>query len=286
MQPPVGDGAHDVLAEQRLEERHRKGEHVRLVHLLFVEQKVFGVVDALVLIVLDPDPEGLNSAADAIAPREGRLDAQRDAQYSSRDRLCLHFDFEPRKLADELLDEEPRVVLPDQRADFLVVHVPEVLEGEVLLLEPVAPVGRHDVAKLAQGVLLRPDALRHHLVEREQLVGKRDEAFLKAELEEGAEDAAGALDDVIHVGDEREPVHLRLRNVGLQQDVHFGNLINHQALALDRLHFNFEGAGVGEELDELLVLLVARLHVFELGGACHDFEAVGLAHRWVYQLVV
>ena len=63
---------------------------------------------------------------------------------------------------------------------------------------------------VAGGVLLRPDALRHHLVEREQLVGKRDEAFLKAELEEGAEDAAGALHDVIHVGDEREPVHLRL----------------------------------------------------------------------------
>lgn len=59
-------------------------------------------------------------------------------------------------------------------------------------------------------------------------------AALEADLEHGAQDAAGRLGDVDHVGDEGEPVELELRDVGLEEDVDLGRRVVDRLLDGDR----------------------------------------------------
>jgi hypothetical protein len=48
-----------------------------------------------------------------------------------------------------------------------------------------------------------------------------------------------------------------------------GHLIDNDSLALDGLALDLDGARVREQLHELLVLLVPRLHIFKLRGSAN-----------------
>jgi len=58
--------------------------------LLFVYQKILSVVDALVFVIFNPNPKGLDGTTDAVTPLELRLNIERDAQDRAGDRLDLH----------------------------------------------------------------------------------------------------------------------------------------------------------------------------------------------------
>mmetsp|Transcript_28044 Transcript_28044/g.66664 ORF Transcript_28044/g.66664 Transcript_28044/m.66664 type:complete len:432 (-) Transcript_28044:2560-3855(-) len=213
--------------------------------------------------------EELRSAVDLVVPLEVGGDGELHFEHVARHRLDVRGQLELGELVDEAVDRLAHLRVPDQLSDLLGRHVEETLPLDHVLLLQLLDDLVGDRLELAEGDHAAPHALVDHLAEVEALEGEGRPAAAQHDLEQRAEQAAGALRDVDHVREQREPVELQLRDVRLQQDVDLGRRL------LDTL-FDRDRHPV-RQLLQLHLLLLAHHHVLELAGQREDAEQLDVA---------
>ena len=216
-EPAVGDGAHEVARRQRLEERDREREDVRLVLLEFRQHEELLMVNVLILRILDPHPKGLGAAVVALGPLKRRRQREAHPQYRARDRLGGHVDEEQRQLAGLLFDLLRLPLVVDEGADLADLHLAQRVDRRALGLELVVDFVRQ-AAELAHRVAEGPRALLEHLGDTQHLLSVREPAARERDLEESSRDARRRLRDESAVGDEREGLDGQAADVGLHED--------------------------------------------------------------------
>lgn len=109
-EPALAGGADNILRRQRLEDGDGEGQClvalglVTRAHVLGVHLVELGVVDVLVLGILDPDPPRLGLAVHLHVPLEQRLNHQRHPQHGPRNGLDRRMQLQVRKRVHNFLE--------------------------------------------------------------------------------------------------------------------------------------------------------------------------------------
>ncbi|KJR89206.1 uncharacterized protein SPSK_05806 [Sporothrix schenckii 1099-18] len=278
--PAVGDDGDKVVGRHGLGDGHGEVDDVFVVLGLrefLAQQELVVVQNVLAVRVLDDDPEALRQAVHLVVPRKVGRDGQVHVHHGPRNGQHLGLQLQARELGHQAADGGAGLGEAQQLAHARRVEVEVALPGHVDALGFLHNVARA-ARELAQRRHGRPHALLGHLAQVECCLGDAGPALLERNLKHGAQDAAGRLRDVDHVGHEGEAVETQARDVGLQQHVDLGVRL------LDAL---LDGDGhAAQQLGQLQLLFLAHGNVLELAAQRKDAEHLNGRDGRLDQVVV
>mmetsp|Transcript_63082 Transcript_63082/g.203357 ORF Transcript_63082/g.203357 Transcript_63082/m.203357 type:complete len:299 (-) Transcript_63082:2328-3224(-) len=187
--PAIGDNADEVLRRQRLRDGHREIQRVLLLRAPLLQNKHLLVQDLLSIHILYKDPEGLRAAMHLSIPLEVGRDCQLHHEARACDGLHVRTEIQFWELMHQLVDGLAHLGEADEFTNFGARQVVVALPGEILLLNlPQDVLGQ--ALEVPQGRLRAPHTLVDHLAPVECAQCQGSPAPSKADLEDGAHDAA------------------------------------------------------------------------------------------------
>lgn len=159
--------------------------------------------DALRVAILNDYPEGLRCSVVAHVPSECcvSLQVKFNSHQSSRDRLDISLELEPRELVDLIEDDFAHLREVDNLSDLLSVHIIEMMPLELsflLNLSRYLLYVRH-LCELSEGSHRRPEPFVDHLAEVEHRLAQLRPLSLHADLKECPHNSACALRNIDHI---------------------------------------------------------------------------------------